>query len=308
MMVATAAWLTQLRRWILSRAGQLLGYVWLGALGGALLLFAHYASQRSLSVEEYAFACDPFGYLRMAKEVRQAVAKHDLPQFHLESGQTRLLIGLMLSREVPLPLWEEMVAPHAHHYFPQAGSVGVQYPPGTGLMLALFPEGQAIHGLNQATIVLFVVTGCLLLIIAGRHQAWFSAGFVTMALYLGLLILRNIGTDSYSINAVMAPLLLGFLCIFAALGWRSRPGRGHVAWAAALVGGCLIGFTIMIRLPMIFLIPGLLMLLWPQSWRPSIAGFTVALQPRRHSDRCHAAARLSTPYDGGLVPSHLWER
>ena len=91
-----------------------------------------------------------------------------------------------------------------------------------------------------------------------------------MALYLGLVILRKIGTDSYSINAALAPLLLGILGIFAAIRWRSWPGRERAAWAAALVGGCLIGFTILIRLPMIFLMPGLLLLLWPQSWRPSI--------------------------------------
>jgi hypothetical protein len=269
-MVAATAWLAQLRRLLRSRLSQLLGYVWLGALGGALLLSAQYTYQRSLSVEEYAFACDPFGYLRMAKEVRQAVSKLDLPQFHLESWQTRLLIDLMQSRQVPLGLWEEMVAPHAHHYFPRAGSVGVQYPPGTGLMLALFPEGQAVEGLNRATIALFLVTGFLILILAGVRQAWFSAGFVMLALHLGLVMLGKVGTDSFSINAALAPLLLGFLCVFAALGLRSGPGRDRTAWVAAFAGGCLFGFAILIRLPVIFLVPGLLMLLWPQSWRPSI--------------------------------------
>jgi hypothetical protein len=252
------------------RSGQFLGYLWLCALAGALLLSAQHAYQRSLRVAEYAFACDPFGYLRMAKEVRQAVAKLELPQFHLESPQTRLLIDLMQSREVSVGLWEEMVAPHAHHYFPRAGSVGVQYPPGTGLMLALFPEGQAVDGLNRATIALFLVTGFLVLILAGVRQAWFSAGFVTLALHLGLVILGKIGTDSFSINAVLAPLLLAFLGVFAALGLRSRPGRDRAAWVAALVGGCLLGFVILIRLPVIFLVPGLLILLWPQTWRPSI--------------------------------------
>jgi hypothetical protein len=269
-MVDAFAWFTRWQRWLQSRSGRLLGYLWLGALAGALLLSAQYAYQRSLRVEEYAFACDPFGYLRMARQVRQAVASLELPQFHLESSQTRLLIDLMQLREVPLGLWEEMVAPHAHHYFPRAGSVGVQYPPGTGLMLALFPEGHAVDGLNQATIALFLVTGFLVLIFAGTRRAWFSAGFVTMALYLGLVMLRKIGTDSYSINAALAPLLLGFLCIFAALGLRSSPGRARATWVAAFVGGCLLGFTILIRLPVIFLVPGLLMLLWPQSWRPSL--------------------------------------
>ena len=147
----------------------------------------------------------------------------------------------------------------------------MQYPPGTGLMLALFPEGQAVDGLNRATIALFLVTGFLVLILAGTRQAWFSAGFVTLALHLGLVMLRKIGTDSFSINAALAPLLLGFLGVFAAcrLAILARKGA-RVAWVAAFVGGCLLGFAILIRLPMIFLVPGLLMLLWPQSWRPSI--------------------------------------
>jgi hypothetical protein len=253
-----------------SRFGRLLGYLWLCAMGGALLLSAQHAYQRSLRVEEYAFACDPFGYLRMAKEIRQAVSKLELPQFHLESSQTRLLIDLMQSWDVPLALWDEIVAPHAHHYFPRAGSVGVQYPPGAGLMLALFPEGQALDGLNRATIALFLATGILVLILAGVRQAWLSAGFVTLALHLGLGMLGKIGTDSFSINAALAPLLLGFLCVFTALGLRSGPGRDRAAWVAAFLGGCLLGFAILIRLPVIFLVPGLLILLWPQSWRPSI--------------------------------------
>ena len=37
-MVAAAAWFTRQRRLMHSRSGQLLGYLWLGALAGALLL------------------------------------------------------------------------------------------------------------------------------------------------------------------------------------------------------------------------------------------------------------------------------
>jgi hypothetical protein len=268
-MFTAAAWFTRLRRLMQSLSGRPLGYLWLGALWGALLFSTQDAYQRSLRVEEYAFACDPFGYLRMAKEVRQAVAKLELPQFHLESTQTRLLIDLMRSHQVPPALWEEMVAPHAHHYFPRAGSVGVQYPPGTGLMLALFPEGQAVDGLNLATIALVLATGTLVLILAGARQAWVSAGFVTLALHLGLRILGKIGTDSFSINAALAPLLLAFVCIYATVGLRAGPGKARAAWFAGLLGGCFLGFAILIRLAVAFLVPGLVMLLWPQSWRRS---------------------------------------
>ena len=115
------------------RLGRLFGYLWLGMLAATLIVAGQDSHQRALRVDEYAYACDPFGYLIMARGIRQSLAKLELPQFHLDSKQTRLLIDLMQSQQVPLPLWEEMVAPHAHHYFPQAGRVGVQYPPGTGL-------------------------------------------------------------------------------------------------------------------------------------------------------------------------------
>jgi hypothetical protein len=269
-MFAAAAWFTPWRRLMAIRSDRLLAYLWLCALGGALLLSAHNAYQRSLRVEEFAFACDPFGYLRMARDIRQAVSKFELPEFHLESTHTRLVIDFMQSRHVPLALWDEMVAPHAHHYFPRTGSVGVQYPPGTGFMLALFPEGQAVDGLNRTTIALFLTTGILLLIVAGARHAWVSAGFVVLALHLGLAILGKIGTDSFSINATLAPLLLAFVCVFAALALKAWPGRGHAARFAALVGGLLLGFAILIRLPVVFLVPGLLITLWPQSWRPTL--------------------------------------
>jgi hypothetical protein len=124
-----------------------------------------------MQVEEHPLGCDPFGYLRMAREIRQAASKLEILQFSLESPQTRVLIDLMRSRNMPLPLWDEIVAPHAHHYFPQADHVGVQYPPGTGIALALFPEGEAVHRLNAAVMWLFLATGLLLLMFAAARQA-----------------------------------------------------------------------------------------------------------------------------------------
>src|ERR1700737_5006227 len=68
--------------------GLLLGYVWLVALGIALLLSAYTAYKQSIQVREYAIGADRFGYMMMAKEVRQAVSHLQPPQFQLESEQT----------------------------------------------------------------------------------------------------------------------------------------------------------------------------------------------------------------------------
>jgi hypothetical protein len=257
------------------RFSQVLGYLWLAVLGVSLLLSAHAASRRSMQVEEYALGCDPFGYLTMARAIRQAAANLKLPQFHLESPQTRLLIDLMRSHNVSLQLWDEFVAPHAHHYFPEAGHVGVQYPPGTGIALSFFPEGEAVHSLNQMVIWLFLASGLALLIFAGARQSWMAAGGVVLAVNLGLEILGWVQTKSFSINAILAPLFLSCLCVCAALWLRSVTKRLRLAWLIVFIGGGLLGFAIVSRLPVIFLVPGFLVLLWPSSWRPRLAALII---------------------------------
>ena len=252
----------------------LLGF-WLIVLAVTVLVSARSAYRHSLKTEEYAYACDPFGYLRMAKEIRKAAHRRELPQFRLESQQTRLLINFMRSRNVPLPLWDEVVAPHAHHYFPASGFVGVQYPPGTGLTLAMFPEGKAVYRLNLTVVVIFLVTGILALVIAAYKQAWASAGLVVLPIYLGLAILGRMGALSFSINAVLAPILLS--CALALISLRLRVDNRHrLALISALAAGLCLGFATLIRLPTILLTPGFLILLWPDSWRAGIRSLPAA--------------------------------
>ncbi|MDQ3134804.1 MAG: hypothetical protein M3Q76_08375, partial [Acidobacteriota bacterium] len=248
--------------------------LWFGALAVALVVAAQIAAQRGAQVEEYPHGCDSFGYLRMAQEIRQAAGRGELPRFNLESEHTRLLIDLMRSRDVSPNLWDEMIAPHAHHYFPRANHVGVQYPPGTGLLLALFPPDKAVRGLNRAIVLVFLAMGLLLLALAAAARAWVSAGFVVLALYLGLDILGNMRSISFSINAVLLPLLLSFVCMFAALRAGEREGAegngGGLLTSArlyALASGIFMGLAVLIRLPVVFLLPGLLVLWWSPAWR-----------------------------------------
>ena len=150
----------------MKRAEQLLGYLWLGILAVALFCSALVTDRRALRTEEYAFGCDSFGYLQSAQEIREAAGRRSWPRFDLETPHARLLVEFMKSRKIPLGKWEEIVAPHAHHYFPGSDRVGVQYPPGTGLLLAIFPQGQALHRLDRLVIVIFLATGLLVLAVA----------------------------------------------------------------------------------------------------------------------------------------------
>jgi hypothetical protein len=223
-----------------------------------------------MQIQEYAFGCDPFGYLRMAQVFREAAARGELPDYRLETPHTRLLIEFMQVRGIPHSAWGEVVAPHAHHYFPVAGHVAVQYPPGTGLLLALFPRGDAVHGLNRLVICAFMAVVLLTLIVAGRLRAWASAGCVIFALQFGLRILADMDATSYSINAMLVPILLSLAFVFLALVARSIAEKPRISWALAFLGGACFGFAVLVRLPVLFLFPGVLILLLGTSLRTVI--------------------------------------
>src|SRR6266850_3684123 len=137
----------------------LLGCLWLCVLALSLGVSALTTERRAREVEEYAALCDPFGYLQIAQDTRQAAAAGRLPNFSIESNHARLLIEMMKSRAVPVSHWDDLVAPLCYHYSPRADHIGVQYPPGAGLMLAIFPQGEALHSLDRVVILLFAVTG-----------------------------------------------------------------------------------------------------------------------------------------------------
>jgi hypothetical protein len=248
--------------------GRLLELTWFCALGAALVISALTTDRRTRQVEENPSFCDPFGYLQMAQNIRQAAAAGTALDFAIETRHTRLLIQLMQSHEVPVPVWDEMVAPLAHHYFPAADHVAVQYTPGAGLLLALFPEGRALHGLNRFVIVIFLAAGLIMLAVAAIRRLPVSAGFFILALNLGLEILARIDNASFSINALLAPLLLSALCLAGAWAVPSeRPSAFPLTWFLTFLAGLLFGFAILARLPVILLLPGVLLLLWPGNLR-----------------------------------------
>lgn len=212
--------------------------------------------------EEFAYACDSFGYLRMAKQIRHAYEHGTWPEFKLESPQTRLLINFMLQTNVPVTRWDEAIAPHAHHYTPESGYVIDQYPPGTGLVLAMFPQGEAVYRLNRLVVWVFIVTGVVVLGVAAWKRAWRSIGLVVLALTVGLTVMARLGALSFSMNAVLVPIF--FTCVFTLVALRFKTADRHgFALLCSLLAGMSLGLATMIRLPSFLLSFGFLVLLWP---------------------------------------------
>src|SRR6185436_12053318 len=205
--------------------GRILELTWLAALAITLIVSALTTDRKARQVEENPSFCDPFGYLQMAKEIRHAVASRTVPQFTLETPHTRLLVELMHLHQQPVPLWDEMVAPLAFHYFPAADHVAVQYPPGAGLMLSLFPEGRALHGLNRMVTIIFLVAGLLMLLAAAINRRLLAASLLVVSLTLGLEIVAKLDNASFSMNSLLAPLLLSGLCLGGAWAINAENGK-----------------------------------------------------------------------------------
>jgi hypothetical protein len=246
-------------------------------LAVALGSLAVTTDRKARQVEEYPFGSDPFCYLSIAQRIRQGAATGSWPDFTIETPHTRMLIELLQKQPLPQRYWDEMISPLAYHYFPRSNSVGVKCPPGAGLLLASFPQGRALHGLDRVVIGLFVAAGLTILVLAGFKQAWLAAGFVIFALNLGFEVLGRIDNASFSINAMFAPLLLSGLYLAAALGFRNSDRKSiWPVWVLGFIAGLLFGFAILVRLPIALLMPGLMVLLWPSKLR---AWYKSALLP-----------------------------
>jgi hypothetical protein len=229
-------------------------------------------------------------------------------------------VEFMQSRQQPLPLWDEMVAPLAFHYFPAADHVAVQYPPGAGLMLSLFPEGKALHGLNRLVVAIFLVAGLVMLVVAAIKRLPLAAGFFVLALTLGLEIVAQLDNASFSMNSLLSPLLLSGLCLSGAWALRADNVKSfYLAWFLTVLAGLFFGFAILARIPVVLLLPGVLLLLWPVSlravhkspWVPFILGVLAGgiLPLMVHQSRVAGAWYLSTYASQDSTPPalrHVW--
>src|SRR6185436_8904829 len=241
---------------------RVLVYLWIALLAFSLYISARTSYRRALATEEFAYACDSFGYLRMAKQLRQAYEHGTWPHFELESPQTRLLINFMRQSNIPVTRWDEAIAPHAHHYAPQSGYVIAQYPPGTGLVLSMFPQGEAVYRLNRFVVWVFTIIGFGALAIAAWKRAWATIGLVVLALTVGFMVMARLGALSFSMNAGLVPILL--TCVFSLVALRFKTAsRDGLAFLCALLAGMSLGLATMVRLPSFLLSAGFLVLLWP---------------------------------------------
>jgi hypothetical protein len=151
-------------------------------------------------------------------------------------------------KAIGFPEWNDPARIPCHPWKPETGKYVMQYPPGTGFMLALFPEGFQVvplYALANVTIFGFALLG----LYRARDPAslTLAAVFGFAALYLMI----NPTKASYSVApTMMVCALAGYL---TARLFIDAPRQRFVL--IALIG-LLIGITVNFRLPSLFLSAG----------------------------------------------------
>jgi hypothetical protein len=203
-------------------------------------------------------------------------------------------------KEIGYPTWNDPAQAPCHTLMPAANKRVVQYPPGTGLLLALFPEGHQVIPLYvTATLAVF---GFALLAIALAHTPR-SVAFAGLFGCLAVYLMINPAKASYSI----APTMI----VCAAAGYltaRWLTGPRHNPALTALIG-FLIGLAVNFRLPNLFLASGyglflLAAFLVRRTQKTIVEGLSfgmaalIGMAPTLFANAINAGSPLATTYSG----------
>jgi hypothetical protein len=205
-------------------------------------------------------------------------------------------------KEIGFPAWSDQSAAPCHTPMPAANKRVMQYPPGTGLVLALFPQGfQVIPLYVLATTIVFGFALIGLSYARSTSSIFLTGAFGCLAIYLMI----NPAKASYSIAPTMVVCALGGL--LTAKLFVSAP-RHQILLTILL--GLFIGLSVNFRLPNLFLSAGYFLFLFVCFVRApgkdtllqgaSFAlAFLAGMAPTLLANAINAGSPFSTTYGGG---------
>jgi hypothetical protein len=205
-------------------------------------------------------------------------------------------------KEIGFPGWADVTKAPCHTPMPATNKLVLQYPPGTGFMLALFPEGfQVIPLYVSATVIVFGFALLGIFYARSTVSILSAAGFGCLAIYLMI----NPAKASYSVAPTMVICALAGL-LTAKLFLVEK--RWHRPVFAGLVG-LLIGLSVNFRLPNLFLASGylvffLISFLGSRKIEAALQGasfgaaFLVGMAPTLVANAINAGSPFSTTYGG----------
>jgi len=209
-------------------------------------------------------------------------------------------------KEIGFPTWSDVSTAPCHTPMPAANKLVMQYPPGTGLVLALFPPGFQV--VPMYVLVTTIVFGFALLGISyarSTSSIFLTGAFGCLAIYLMI----NPAKASYSIAPTMVVCALaGFLT--AKLFFSLRRSK---ILLTVLLGLC-IGLSVNFRLPNLFLSAGYLLFLLVSFTRMRnkqtllqgalfALAFLIGMAPTLLANAINAGSPFATTYSGvDVVP------
>jgi hypothetical protein len=204
-------------------------------------------------------------------------------------------------RAINFPDWNDPARVPCHTLMPASNKFVLQYPPGTGFVLALFPSGFQVIPLYMLTSVAIFGLALLALIYASTLYAVIVAGtFGAAAIYLMI----NPTKASYSVAPTMIVCALaGFLTARLVAN-----GNAHRLSLIAAIG-LLIGLAVNFRLPNLFLSAGyflsfLLAFLSARNRDTLLQGiafgvsFLIGMMPTLIANAINAGSPFATTYGG----------
>jgi hypothetical protein len=155
-------------------------------------------------------------------------------------------------KEMGFKSWNDPAAAPCHTFMPALEKRVMQYPPGTGFALALFPQGFQVIPLHvSATVVVFALELLAIFYARSASSIILTTAFGCLAIYLMI----NPAKASYSMApTIVTCALAGFV---TARLFASKQMRDRLALAGLI--GLIIGLSVNFRLPNVFLASGYLL-------------------------------------------------
>ncbi len=212
-------------------------------------------------------------------------------------------------KAIGFPEWKDVKRFPCHTLIPDAEKYVLQYPPGTGFILSLFPAGFQVIPLYVLTSVVAVGFSLIALTYAATfYRLLLVTAFGDSAIYLMI----NPTKASYSVApTMMVCALAGFL---TAKLFKAEPRNRVLLWALL---GLLIGLSVNFRLPNLFLAAGYCLYLagafllarnkatFLQGASFGIA-FLIGIAPTLIANAINAGSPFSTTYGGvDVAPPEL---
>jgi hypothetical protein len=207
-------------------------------------------------------------------------------------------------KEIAFANWNDASRAPCHTPMPAANKLVMQYPPGTGLVLALFPQGfQVIPMYVLATTILFGFALIGISFARSTSAILLAGGFGCLAIYLMI----NPAKASYSIAPTMVVCALaGYLTAKLLIG-----SQRHRILLTMLLG-LVIGLSVNFRLPNLFLSAGYFLFLFAcfvrmRSKATLLQGasfalaFVVGMAPTLWANTINAGSPFATAYGGADV-------